>query len=219
LTQPELKKRPEIPVSDTPVKISNANFAWNEGDEPILKDIDLKVKQGELVMVVGSVGSGKSTILQAVLGEVSSVTKGKGKSDPSVELAGSVAYVAQEAWIVNATVRDNIIFGKPYDEKLYKEVVESSALLPDFAIMAAGDQTEIGDKGINLSGGQRQRVSIARVRTLSYFDILNVNIFEITLNSWQNKNSKCLSSLYLMIILWGFFFQKKRLYTKTAMCI
>jgi len=67
-----------------------------------------------------------------------------------------------EAWIVNATVRDNILFGKPYDEKLYKQVCNVSALTPDFEIMQAGDLTEIGDKGINLSGGQRQRVSIAR---------------------------------------------------------
>jgi len=82
-----------------------------------------------------------------------------------VELTGGVAYVAQEAWIVNATARDNILFGKPYDEKFYKQVVQASALLPDFEIMPSGDLTEIGDKGINLSGGQRQRVSLARVHS------------------------------------------------------
>jgi len=155
LLQPEVEKRPERPLQDVVLRMKNADFAWNKDEEPVLKDLNLKVKKGQLVMVVGSVGSGKSTLLQSALGEV---FKLKGE----VELNGSIAYVAQEAWIINATVRDNILFGKPYDPKLYKEVVEIAALQPDFDIMPAGDMTEIGDKGINLSGGQRQRISIAR---------------------------------------------------------
>jgi ABC-type sulfate/molybdate transport systems ATPase subunit len=82
--------------------------------------------------------------------------------DGEHEVHGSTAYVPQDAWIINATVRDNILFGKPFDEQLYRRVLSASALETDLKIMPAGDQTEIGDRGINLSGGQRQRVSIAR---------------------------------------------------------
>ena len=75
---------------------------------------------------------------------------------------GSVAYVAQTAWIQNASVRDNILFGSPYNKERYEQVVEACALQQDLQILVAGDQTEIGEKGINLSGGQKQRVALAR---------------------------------------------------------
>lgn len=106
-------------------------------------------------MVVGSVGSGKSTLAGAVLGEVQQ-TVGTRK------LKGSIAYVAQEAWIVNATLKDNIIFGNDFDETKYNNVIAAAALVPDLAQLPNGDKTEIGERGINLSGGQKQRVSIAR---------------------------------------------------------
>jgi ABC-type Mn2+/Zn2+ transport system ATPase subunit len=97
----------------------------------------------------------QSSLASAVISEV-----------PFVEgertINGSIAYVPQEAWIINATVRDNILFGKPFDAALYRRVIHASALDADLKIMSAGDMTEIGDRGINLSGGQRQRVSIAR---------------------------------------------------------
>jgi ABC-type sulfate/molybdate transport systems ATPase subunit len=92
----------------------------------------------------------------------------------SFELNGTIAYVPQEAWIINATMRDNILFGQPYDEKRYNEVCQMAALIPDFKILTAGDLTEIGGRGVNLSGGQRQRVSIARAlyseRDVAIFD-------------------------------------------------
>jgi ATP-binding cassette subfamily C (CFTR/MRP) protein 1 len=77
-------------------------------------------------------------------------------------LKGSIAYVSQQAWIQNATLQDNILFGKPLDKVLYNRVIEACALSPDLKMLPAGDQTEIGEKGINLSGGQKQRVSLAR---------------------------------------------------------
>ncbi|KAJ1556910.1 hypothetical protein HK096_010171, partial [Nowakowskiella sp. JEL0078] len=73
-----------------------------------------------------------------------------------------VAYVSQTAWLMNATIRDNILFGAKYDENRYREVVEACALVKDFEILEGGDLTEIGEKGINLSGGQKQRISLAR---------------------------------------------------------
>jgi ATP-binding cassette, subfamily C (CFTR/MRP), member 1 len=80
----------------------------------------------------------------------------------SVNIDGTLAYVPQQAWIQNATLQDNITFGKPFNKRFYDQVVEACALKTDFAMLPGGDQTEIGEKGINLSGGQKQRVSIAR---------------------------------------------------------
>jgi len=107
------------------------------------------------VAVVGQVGSGKSSILSAILGDMEKI---KG----NVNVNGKVAYVPQQAWIQNETLRQNILFANDYNEDYYKKVLESCALEPDLKILAAGDMTEIGEKGINLSGGQKQRVSLAR---------------------------------------------------------
>lgn len=80
----------------------------------------------------------------------------------SVNVDGKVAFVPQQAWIQNATLLDNIVFGRPFNKELYNKVLEACALTPDIAMLPGGDQTEIGEKGINLSGGQKQRVSLAR---------------------------------------------------------
>ncbi len=100
-------------------------------------------------MVVGSVGSGKSSVISAVLGELAI-------SSGSIGVNGSIGYAAQEAFIFNSTVRENILFGRPYDAKKYREVIVASALMADLGQFAAGDRTEIGERGVNLSGGQKQ---------------------------------------------------------------
>uniref|UniRef100_A0A4W6CQ66 ATP-binding cassette, sub-family C (CFTR/MRP), member 2 n=1 Tax=Lates calcarifer TaxID=8187 RepID=A0A4W6CQ66_LATCA len=110
---------------------------------------------GRLVAVVGAVGSGKSSLMSALLGEMHS-TKG------FINIQGSLAFVPQQAWIQNATLRDNILFGSPHEERRFQEVIQACALGPDLELLAGGDLTEIGEKGINLSGGQKQRVSLAR---------------------------------------------------------
>lgn len=115
----------------------------------------MTVKKGTLCAVVGTVGSGKSSLIQALLGEMD-------KLSGRVNTVGSIAYVPQQAWIQNATLRDNILFGLEYDRKRYNRVVDACALRADIDMLSAGDQTEIGEKGINLSGGQKQRVSLAR---------------------------------------------------------
>uniref|UniRef100_A0AAX7SI54 ABC-type glutathione-S-conjugate transporter n=1 Tax=Astatotilapia calliptera TaxID=8154 RepID=A0AAX7SI54_ASTCA len=117
--------------------------------------ISVSVPRGSLVAVVGHVGSGKSSLLSAMLGETE-------KRSGQVTVKGSVAYVPQQAWIQNATVQDNIIFGREKLKTWYHRVLEACALLPDLDILPAGDATEIGEKGLNLSGGQKQRVSLAR---------------------------------------------------------
>nr|XP_015838719.1 PREDICTED: multidrug resistance-associated protein 1 isoform X5 [Tribolium castaneum] len=136
-----------------PLVIENGCFNWDE--EQVLKNINIRIEKKSLCAVVGSVGSGKSSLLSAFLGEMD-------KTSGRVNTVGTIAYVSQQAWIQNATLRDNILFGKSFDKSLYDKVVEACALNPDFAMLPAGDQTEIGEKGINLSGGQKQRVSLAR---------------------------------------------------------
>lgn len=137
-----------------PIIIENGSFRWDE-EETTLKNIDMRVEKNNLVAVVGAVGSGKSSLLSALLGEMDKVSG-------RVNRVGDVAYVPQQAWIQNATLKDNILFGKAFDRKRYEKVVEACALKADFDMLPAGDQTEIGEKGINLSGGQKQRVSLAR---------------------------------------------------------
>uniref|UniRef100_A0A674GMM5 ATP binding cassette subfamily C member 2 n=1 Tax=Taeniopygia guttata TaxID=59729 RepID=A0A674GMM5_TAEGU len=120
-----------------------------------LCSVTLDIMPGSLVAVVGAVGSGKSSLVSAMLGEMENI---KGH----INIQGSLAYVPQQAWIQNATLKDNIIFGSELDEARYQQVLKACALLPDLELLPAGDQTEIGEKGINLSGGQKQRVSLAR---------------------------------------------------------
>ncbi|KAM6956767.1 ATP-binding cassette sub-family C member 2 [Aplochiton taeniatus] len=148
---------------NTAVSVCNGTFAWERDANPVLKNISLDIKPGRLVAVVGAVGSGKSSLISALLGEMHS-------SKGFVNVQGSVAYVPQQAWIQNATLRDNILFGSPHEENKFQEIVDACALTPDLEILSGGDLTEIGEKGINLSGGQKQRVSLARA-TYNHSDI------------------------------------------------
>ncbi|RKO92749.1 hypothetical protein BDK51DRAFT_18442, partial [Blyttiomyces helicus] len=134
-----------------------------------LRNLDIEFPVGKLSAVCGSTGSGKSSLIQALLGEMN---QSEGKAylpdsrravvDPATGLSLSTAYVAQTAWIMNATVRDNILFGSRYDPERYSRVIEACALTRDLETLQGGDLTEIGEKGINLSGGQKQRISLAR---------------------------------------------------------
>ncbi|XP_076819725.1 multidrug resistance-associated protein 1-like isoform X2 [Clavelina lepadiformis] len=137
------------------ISIKNGTFAWDKEKEPTLQDINLSVPKGSLIAVVGQVGSGKSSLINSLLGNME-------KLNGKVSVKGSVAYVGQQAWIQNLTVRENILFGKPLDVCKYQDIIEACELKEDFEMLPASDQTEIGEKGINLSGGQKQRVSIAR---------------------------------------------------------
>ncbi|CAL5035561.1 unnamed protein product [Urochloa decumbens] len=121
----------------------------------VLKGIDVEVRRGELTAVVGTVGSGKSSLLSCIMGEMHKVS---GK----VSIFGSTAYVAQTAWIRNGTIQENILFGKPMHPERYSEIIRACCLEKDLEMMEFGDQTEIGERGINLSGGQKQRIQLAR---------------------------------------------------------
>lgn len=123
-----------------------------------LDGVNCEIPAGATWAVVGPVGCGKSSFLHALLGEMDrDITPGS-----VVELRGSTAFAAQSAFVVNATLRENITFGRPYDKERYAATVEACCLLPDLALLPAGDATEVGEQGITLSGGQRQRLSLAR---------------------------------------------------------
>ncbi|GAB1599468.1 multidrug resistance-associated protein 5-like [Argonauta hians] len=123
--------------------------------EPTLKNIDLVLENGKMIGICGSTGSGKSSLLAAILGRMN-VVSGK------ISCRGTIAYVSQQSWIINGTVQLNIILGLPYKEHKFKKIIRICSLEEDFRDFPNGDLTEIGDRGINLSGGQKQRISLAR---------------------------------------------------------
>ncbi|KAK2011485.1 hypothetical protein LZ32DRAFT_338463 [Colletotrichum eremochloae] len=150
-----VKPAPEEMGEET-VIIRDGSFSWNRHeDKEALRDIDFTAYKGELSCIVGRVGSGKSSFLQCILGDLWKV---KGL----VEVHGTTAYVAQGSWILNATVKENIIFGYRYDPDFYEKTVRACALVADFAQLPDGDETVVGERGISLSGGQKARVALAR---------------------------------------------------------
>ncbi|RHY50243.1 hypothetical protein DYB30_011228 [Aphanomyces astaci] len=147
-------------ASATDTKVADAVAPEVNADDDnavsvLFADVNLTIQQGQFVVLHGAVGQGKSSLCAALLGEMR-------KLAGTVFVGGDIAYFAQQPWIQNATIRDNILFGKPFDAAKYANVVEACALTKDIAELPAGDSTEIGQKGINLSGGQKARVSLAR---------------------------------------------------------
>ena len=120
-----------------------------------LHDLDFSVGRNELIAVIGGVGSGKSSLLAALAGDMR-------RTNGSVTMGATRAFCPQYAWIQNTSVKENILFGKPYDRKWYDAVIDACALRPDLEMLPNGDMTEIGERGITVSGGQKQRLNIAR---------------------------------------------------------
>jgi ATP-binding cassette, subfamily C (CFTR/MRP), member 1 len=135
----ELPARQAImPVADAPsgapaIEVVDGDFTWGGPEALTLRGVNVRVNRGQLVAVVGPVGSGKSTLLAAMMEQV---TRVRG----SVMMRGGVAYVSQQAWIQNMTLRDNVLFGMPYDEARYKNALRVCALEPDLKQLPAGDQ-------------------------------------------------------------------------------
>lgn len=121
----------------------------------ILKEITFEASKGKLIGICGHVGSGKTSLLLAALGQMR-LASGQLARD------GSCAYVSQRAWILHATFRENIVFGEIFDSERYHSAIDTCCLRQDLNSFPAGDETEIGERGINLSGGQKQRVALAR---------------------------------------------------------
>lgn len=142
--------------SDTAIEVVDGNFSWDlSSPNPTLQNINLRVSHGMRVAICGTVGSGKSTLLSCVLGEVPKISG-------TLKVCGTKAYVAQSPWIQSGKIEDNILFGRDMDRERYENVLEACSLKKDFEILSFGDQTVIGERGINLSGGQKQRIQIAR---------------------------------------------------------
>ncbi|KAH7546891.1 hypothetical protein FEM48_Zijuj01G0248900 [Ziziphus jujuba var. spinosa] len=142
--------------SDLAIEIVDGTFSWDlSSPRSTLRDINFKVSHGMRVAVCGSVGSGKSSLLSCILGEVPKISG-------TIKLCGSKAYVAQSPWIQSGKIEENILFGKEMDREMYERVLEACSLKKDLEILSFGDQTVIGERGINLSGGQKQRIQIAR---------------------------------------------------------
>uniref|UniRef100_A0A4W3JB13 ATP-binding cassette, sub-family C (CFTR/MRP), member 9 n=1 Tax=Callorhinchus milii TaxID=7868 RepID=A0A4W3JB13_CALMI len=155
-------------------RVTNGSFSWGSGMATVT-DINIRIPTGELTMIVGQVGCGKSSLLLATLGEMQNIS-GKvywSKNQASLLCLHSnpdstwynfphLAYSAQKPWLLNATLEENITFGSPFIKQRYNAVIEACSLQPDIDLLPFGDQTEIGERGINLSGGQRQRICVAR---------------------------------------------------------
>uniref|UniRef100_A0A674DRH0 ATP-binding cassette, sub-family C (CFTR/MRP), member 9 n=1 Tax=Salmo trutta TaxID=8032 RepID=A0A674DRH0_SALTR len=166
-------RRPLRPneTEDVAVKVNSGFFTWGS-NLSTLSDINICIPTGQLTMIVGQVGCGKSSLLLAMLGEMQTLS-GKVYWSNCFETDGSfeetrsknrysVGYATQKSWLLNATVEDNITFGSPFNKQRYKTVIDACSLQPDVDLLPFGDQTEIGERGINLSGGQRQRICVAR---------------------------------------------------------
>ncbi|KAF7312085.1 ABC transporter protein [Mycena indigotica] len=137
-----------------------------------MSNLSFTVPRGKLVAIVGAVGSGKTSLLQGMIGEMR-------RTSGYTKFGGSVGYCPQSAWIQNATIRDNICFGLPFDEVKYWKAVKDSCLEPDLEMLPNGDLTEVGEKGISLSGGQRQRLNICR----SIYSDTDIQIFDDPLSA------------------------------------
>ncbi|KAH6830702.1 multidrug resistance-associated protein 2 [Perilla frutescens var. hirtella] len=152
-----LLPNPPIEPGLPAISIKNGYFSWEaKAERPTLSNINLDIPIGSLVAIVGSTGEGKTSLVSAMLGELPPV------ADATVVVRGKVAYVPQVSWIFNATVRDNIRFGEPFEPAKYEKSIDVTCLQHDLEVLPGGDLTEIGERGVNISGGQKQRVSMAR---------------------------------------------------------
>ena len=143
-------------AGDETVKISDASFTWDKNSgNTTLENINFSARKGELSCIVGRVGAGKSSFLQSILGDL-------WKNNGEVVVRGRLAYVAQSPWIMNASVKENVIFGHRWDPHFYQLAIEACALTDDLATLPDGDATQVGERGIALSGGQKARVTLAR---------------------------------------------------------
>ncbi|EEB05999.1 ATP-binding cassette transporter abc1 [Schizosaccharomyces japonicus yFS275] len=185
----EVAPTSKFDADDDEVGFKNATFAWSPNpskEEFMLKDLSVTFPKGRVTLIVGPTGAGKSSILSALLGELNLIS-----GSYSLPRLNGVSYVPQVTWLRNDTVRENILFGHELDEQKYNEVVKACGLEPDFATFAAGDMTEIGEKGVTLSGGQKQRISLARAVYAPSDVLLIDDVFsalDVSTSNWIFEN-------------------------------
>ncbi|CAH3112435.1 unnamed protein product [Porites lobata] len=147
----ESKSEADVPV----VVLNNITAYWDKSLNPTLKDITFEAKSGELHIVVGPVGAGKTSLLMTMLGELAI-------SDGQRQVRGKVGYSSQQPWIFSGTVKENIVFGQEFNKVRYQQVINACALKKDLKLFHSGDSTLVGERGVVLSGGQKARISLAR---------------------------------------------------------
>lgn len=172
-----VEQDPDAPV----IGFKEATLSWGSKKDAVtggtsagfqLQNLDVAFTPGKLNVVAGPTGSGKTSLLMGLLGEMTHLkgtvhlpgihSREDLRPDPRTKLTQSVAYCAQQPWLVNDTIKQNILFASPYDEERYNAVLSACSLERDLTILDHGDETEVGEKGISLSGGQKQRISLAR---------------------------------------------------------
>ena len=151
-----LFKESVLQNGDVSVRMADASFTWDRNESRrCLENINFEARKGELSCIVGRVGSGKSSLLHAILGDI-------WKIHGEIVVHGNIAYVAQQPWIMNSSVKENIVFGHRWDPQFYERTINACALVEDFKTLPDGDKTEVGERGISLSGGQKARLTLAR---------------------------------------------------------
>ncbi|GLJ18149.1 hypothetical protein SUGI_0320630 [Cryptomeria japonica] len=154
--QPDTVKQVSKDLTEMAIEIQEGAFSWDPAARsPTIRGLDVQVNRGMRVAVCGTVGSGKSSLLSCILGEIPKISG-------SVKISGTKAYVSQSPWIQSGKIKDNILFGREWEKTRYESVLQACAFKKDLELFPYGDQTEIGERGINLSGGQKQRIQIAR---------------------------------------------------------
>ena len=144
------------PIEMRFVHVDKVTSYWDPSDDDAcLENISLQINQGDLTVIIGSTGSGKTSLLLAILDEIHNKTG-------RITRNGSISYASQEIWSFNSSIRENILFGQPFNPERYKRVLAASTLERDIMALPFGDSTLVGERGIGLSGGQRARVSLAR---------------------------------------------------------
>jgi ABC-type multidrug transport system fused ATPase/permease subunit len=163
------KTRDDVAASadEAAAEVLSADLAWEAGGAAVLSDVTVRVAPGELVCVLGAVGSGKSTLLSSLLGELPPI-RGVSRLRPGAR----VAFCSQTPFVVAGTVRDNVLFGAPYDAATYDTALRCACLGPDLDALPAGDATRVGENGVTLSGGQRQRLALARAAYRTDADVV-----------------------------------------------
>ena len=173
LLLPEATVNNDTMLKANPISLSDVKLSWKNKKKPSncisdsvqntsqsctkfsLSKLTFKISSGEVLMVVGPVGSGKTSLLLGIIGEIS-------LRSGSLDVCGSVAYTSEDPWLISGSIRDNILMGREFIEDVYYYTLKCCALTKDLELLVAGDETIIGDRGITLSGGQRTRVSLAR---------------------------------------------------------
>ncbi|KAL7923567.1 multidrug resistance-associated protein [Trichoderma austrokoningii] len=147
---------------DDAISLHSQGFKWSEGGPVILKDIQVDIAREAITAITGPVGSGKSSFLSSILGEMIDLSSAKNRHSTTQPYHKHIAYCSQQPWLENKTIRRNILGSSSYDKKWYHEVVSACGLETDLKQLQKGDQTKISSRGLNLSGGQKQRIALAR---------------------------------------------------------